>query len=194
MPGYEEYKGITGTTLKSGCGFYIRTGLTYIERKDLDVQFHDDLNEFQMKFLEIICAKSANIILNITYRHPRKTSDKTYNDKLQDILSTIAKEHKILIFMGDFNYNLFNHDKEPHIKTFIETMYNYGLQPTINKPTRVVKGQKPSLLDNYFTNAIDKDITTGNITEKISDHMPNFFLMKNLVFEHKKSRQKGKNI
>ena len=92
--------------------------------------------------------------------------------------------------MGDFNYNLFNHDKDPHIKTFIETMYNNGLQPTINKPTRVVKGQKPSLLDNYFTNAIDTDITTGNITEKISDHMPNFFLMKNLVFEHKKVEKK----
>ena len=190
LPGYDDYKGLTGTTLKSGCGFYIRTGLTYIERKDLDIQFHDDLNEFQMKFIEIINAKSANIILNITYRHPRKTSDKTYNDKLQDILSTIAKEHKINLFMGDFNYNLFNHDKEPHIKTFIETMYQYGLQPTINKPTRVVKGQKPSLLDNFFTNAIDKDIQTGNITDKITDHMPNFFIMKNLVFEHKKVNKK----
>ena len=62
--------------------------------------------------------------------------------------------------------------------------------PTINKPTRVVKGQKPSLLDNCFTNAIDKDIQTGNITDKISDHMPNFFIMKNLVFEHKKVNKK----
>ena len=65
-------------------------------------------------------------------------------------------------------------------------MYSNSLQPTINKPTRVVDRHKPSLLDNIFTNAIDKDIHTGNLTAKITDHMPNFIIMKNLSFEHKK--------
>ena len=54
LPGYEPYIGLTGTTLKSGCGLYIRSGLAYIQRKDLDMQFYDDLNEFQMKFIEIV--------------------------------------------------------------------------------------------------------------------------------------------
>ena len=90
------------------------------------------------------------------------------------------------MFLGDFNYNLLNHDKDPHIQEFIETMYSNSLQPTINKPTRVVNRQRPSLLDNIFTNAIDKDITAGNLTDKITDHMPNFIIMKNLIFEHKK--------
>ena len=63
------------------------------------------------------------------------------------------------------------------------------MQPTINKPTRVVKGQNPSLIDNIFINAVDKDITTGNLIDKISDHMPNFILMKNMVFDHKKTQK-----
>ena len=194
LPGYEPYKGLTGTTLKSGCGLYIRSGLTYIERKDLDIQHHDDLNEFQMKFIEIVVTKSANIILNVTYRHPRKTSDSTFNDKLQETLTKIANEHKIMILLGDFNYNLFNHDRDNQTKHFVETMYTNSLQPTINIPTRVVKGQKPALLDNIFTNAIDKDIHSGNLTDKITDHMPNFLLMKNQIFDHKKINKRVRSF
>ena len=74
------------------------------------------------------------------------------------------------------------------------TMYEYNLQPTINKPTRVVRGQKPSLIDNIFTNAIDKDIMTGNLTSKITDHMPNFFIMKDFTFEHKTLQRKVRSF
>ena len=194
LPGYEPYIGLTGTTLKSGCGLYIRSGLAYIQRKDLDMQFYDDLNEFQMKFIEIVMPKSTNIILSVTYRHPKKTSNQTFIEKLKEILDKISNEHKIVISLGDFNYNLLNHDKDTYTKDFTETMYSYSLQPTINKPTRVVKGQRPSLLDNIFTNAVDKDIDTGNLTDKISDHMPNFIVMKDIVFEHKKIDKKVRSF
>ena len=39
LPGYEPYIGLTGKTLKSGCGLYIRSGLTYVQRKDLDLKY-----------------------------------------------------------------------------------------------------------------------------------------------------------
>ena len=190
LPGYDKYKGIPGTTLKGGCGLYLRSDLPYKDRKDLDVSYHDDLNEFQSKFIEITMPNSTNIILSITYRHPKKNSDSTYNNKLNDSLAAIANEHKIILALGDFNYDLFKHDKNPMVKNFVETMFNNNLQPTINKPTRVVKDQSPSLIDNIFTNAIDKDIVTGNLTDKISDHMPNFILMKKMVFNHKKLQKR----
>ena len=96
--------------------------------------------------------------------------------------------------LGDFNYDLLKHDKNPYVTKFVETLSNYSLQPTINKPTRVVKKQNPSILDNIFTNAIDKDIVTGNLVDKISDHMPNFILMKNMVFNHKKIHKKTRSF
>ena len=190
LPGYDKYNGTPGTTLKSGCGLYLRSGLPYKDRKDLLVSHYDDLNEFQIQFVEISVQKGANILLGISYRHPKKTSDITYINRLQKTLETVHQEHKIVLLLGDFNYDLFNHDKSPMIKNFIEVMYNNNLQPTINKPTRVVKGQTPSLLDNIFTNAIDKDITTGNLIDKISDHMPNFIFMRNMVFDHKKTQKR----
>ena len=90
-------------SLKSGCGLYIRTGLKYVERKKLDFKHFDDLNEFQTKFIEIINEKGANIILGITYRHPKKASDNTYTNKLQETLDVILQEHKIVILDGDLN-------------------------------------------------------------------------------------------
>ena len=37
LNGYEPYYGIEGNSLKSGCGFYIKDGINYKPRKDLDM-------------------------------------------------------------------------------------------------------------------------------------------------------------
>ena len=194
IPGYGKYNGTQGTTLKGGCGLYIREGLSYKDRKELDVSFYDDLNEFQTKTIEIIMAKSVNILLSVTYRHPKKTSNSIYVDQLKETLTTVMKEHKIYLSLGDFNYNLYNHDSDIYVANFIESMYSHNMQPTINIPTRVVKGQKPSLLDNIFSNAIDKETITGNLIAKITDHMPNFIILKNITLDHKSSKKKVRNF
>ena len=137
LDGYEKYTGISGKSLKSGCGLYIRVGLKYVERKKLDFKHFDDLNEFQTKFIEIINEKGANIILGITYRHPKKASDNTYTNKLQETLDVILQEHKIVILAGDFNYNLFKYKKDDNVTYFTDTLLSNFLQPIINKPTRV---------------------------------------------------------
>ena len=97
-------------------------------------------------------------------------------------LKKIAKEHKTLLFLGDFNYNLLKYSEDNHVSTFVDNMAAFNLQATINKPTRIVRNQKPSLIDNFFTNALDKNIVTGNLVSKITDHMPNFLIMKNICF------------
>ena len=185
MENYQKYNGLAGTSLKSGCGVYIRTGTKYKDRKDLDIQLCDNLNEYQCKFIEIINTKGSNIIICISYRHPQKTSNNSYNSWLQNTLDKISKEHKTTIFLGDFNYNLLKYSHDENVRTFVDVMASKNLQPTINKPTRIVRNQKPSLIDNFFTNSLDKEIITGNLISKITDHMPNFFIMKNTCFEHK---------
>ena len=144
----KKYTGICGKTLKSGCGLYIRSGLKFIERTKLDIKYCDDLNEFQCKFIEIINEKGANIILGVVYRHPKKASDNKFTDTLQEKLDIISKEHKIIMLMGDFNYNLLKYGNDPKVNHFTNTMLSHYLQPIINKPTRVVSNQKPSLVDN----------------------------------------------
>ena len=47
LQGYLSYQGTKGSSLKSGCGMYIKDSLKTIERKDLSVKFCDQYNEFQ---------------------------------------------------------------------------------------------------------------------------------------------------
>ena len=44
-------------------------------------------------------------------------------------------------------------------------------------PTRIVKNYKPSLIHNIFSNATNREIISGNLVDKITDHMPNFIIM-----------------
>ena len=53
-------------------------------------------------------------------------------------------------------------------------------QPHIIQPTRIVDNAKPSLVDNIFFNSIEYEAKSGNITSKISDHMPNFIILETL--------------
>ena len=69
-------------------------------------------------------------------------------------------------------------------------MYTNVLQPCILEPTRFVDSNKPSLVDNIFTNAINKNIIRGNLLTKLSDHMPNFSFA--LDIDIPKERRKGK--
>ena len=46
------------------------------------------------------------------------------------------------------------------------------------EPTRIVSNNRPSLLDNIFINTHDKEVYSGNIIDNISDHMPNFAIIK----------------
>ena len=65
LHGYKSYCGTPGTTIKSGCGLYIKDSLKKIDRKDLNISFCDEDNEFQFKWIEIVNAKAANILVGV---------------------------------------------------------------------------------------------------------------------------------
>lgn len=60
-------------------------------------------------------------------------------------------------------------------------MYSDFLQPTILEPTRIVTvNNSTSLIDNIFTNLYDKNNDHGNLLDKISYHLPNFVIIKDV--------------
>ena len=69
-------------------------------------------------------------------------------------------------------------------------MLSNFLQPRILFPSRIVDNAKCSLVDNIFTNIIENDTISGNIIDKITDHMPNFLLLQN----NKKDKLKNSKI
>ena len=52
--------------------------------------------------------------------------------------------------------------------------------PCITEPTRIADKQKPTLIDSIFVNLLSKELKSGNLIKKISDHLPNFINVKNI--------------
>ena len=172
LDGYLEYKGTPGSSLKGGCGLYINTELKPIPRKDLNMQIKENNFELETFWLEIALEKQPTRLIGVVYRHPTKTNDTKTTEMLNTTVQKNKKESKKVLLAGDFNFDLLNHDKYETISLFLQMMLQNNFQPCITEPTRVINGNKSSLLDNIFSNSIES-ITSGNVYEKISDHMPN---------------------
>ena len=97
---------------------------------------------------------------------------------MNNIFDKIKRENKLLTIVGDFNYNLLNHEVDTQVDEFIHTMLSNFCQPQIIQPTRFVDNAKPSLLDNIFLNSVEYETQSENITSEISGHMPKFTLEK----------------
>ena len=97
------------------------------------------------------------------------------------------------MIVGDFNYNLLVHDKNTTVSAFLHMIFENNFQACILGPTRIIDGNNPSLLDNIFSNSIENTIS-GNLFDKISDHMPNFVIIENVKTSAKKKPIKRRDL
>ena len=79
--------------------------------------------------------------------------------------------------MGDVNINLINIDSHAATQDLVDLLSEYGLMPTISKPTRVTCSSA-TLIDNIFSNMVhnSESIFTGVLYTDITDHFPVFFI------------------
>ena len=84
---------------------------------------------------------------------------------------------KKFLFAGDFNFNLLNASTHNDTFEFFDTMMSNFLLPVITIPTKVNRGNN-TLIDNIFTNHLNPDTVSGNLTLNLSDgHLPSFMIM-----------------
>ena len=159
-------EGTTGSTLKGGCGVYVSEDLKPLARTDLNLKIKDDDVEIETYWTELIIEKQANRLIGVIYRHPTKRNDKKCIEILSNTLAKIQKEHKNVLIAGDINFDLLKFDSNPNISEFLHMMLNNSYQPCITEPTRIVHGNKPSLVDNIYSNTLDTCFS-GNLFEKI---------------------------
>ena len=126
---YQPFYATQGTTTKSVCVFYVKNGLKFKSRRDLDLAYHDNDNEFQSCWIEILNKKEPNTIIGVYYRHPKKNSNDIFTIKLDGTIKKIKDNNITKVICGDFNYNLLSHEYKNHIKNFIDIMYSQFLQP-----------------------------------------------------------------
>ena len=83
-----------------------------------------------------------------------------------------------MILAGDFNINVLDFEQNKKVQNFVNLMFQFGLIPTINKPTRVTN-ETISAIDQIITNYIyNNDFKTGIIKTDISDHFPIIYTFK----------------
>ena len=154
-------------------------------RKDLKIH---KSKEVESIFIEIINKKERNTIIGCIYRHPCMDAREFNDTFLQITLEKLSYENKDIILMGDFNIDILKYDTNNDSAAFLDMMYENFLLPYISSPTRVTP-RSQTLIDNIFSNIIEDEIISGNITTTISDHYAQFTLFKN-----KTKSQKNKKI
>ena len=107
--------------------------------------------------------------------------DEFNNDVLTTLLEKISAENKTLILLGDFNIDLLMSDTDREVSNYFDIINSFSLLPHIILSTRVTSSSS-TLIDNIFCNSSDNNSVSGNIISSISDHFPQFLLLKN--FEH----------
>ena len=62
---------------------------------------------------------------------------------------------------------------------FLDSLASNSFIPLILQPTRITSHSN-TLIDNIFSNVIDPDIISGNLTATISDHLSQFAIIPNM--------------
>ena len=117
IPGYQPYCSTKGSSVNSGCGFFDKDGLKFIEINDLNKG-----NEFQSCWTETVNDNKPNVIARLLYRHPKKSYRDEFVENLKATLNKIKSKNKHIIICGDFNYNISKYEYNEHINEFLNTM------------------------------------------------------------------------
>ena len=92
------------------------------------------------------------------------------------LLEDISKEQKSVFLLGDFNVNLLNYNEHNQTNEFLDSLASNSFSSLILQPTRITSHSN-TLINNIFSNVIDPDIISGNLTATISDHLPQFSII-----------------
>ena len=98
---------------------------------------------------------------------------------LVKLLENISKEQKSIFLLGDFNVNLLNYNEHIQTNEFLDSLASNSFIPLILQPTRITSHSN-TLIDNVFSNVIDPDIISGNLTGTITDYLPQFAIIPNM--------------
>ena len=165
-------------TESSACStlIYVYQKLSYKNRPDLQI-YHT--KHLESTFIEILLPDKFNFIIGIVYKHP-PMKPYSFNTSFSQLLQKIKRENKKTIITGDFNLNLLNYAKNIGTFEFLESVFSNNFTPQINLPTRIT-GTSSTLIGNILINFQENVYTSGNLTTSISDHLPQFRIIENLL-------------
>jgi hypothetical protein len=162
-----------------GVALYIDSSLHFVERCDLNAMHVIDTEHV---FVSISLEQNVKVNVGAIYSKPDKDI-KLFNDSFSKLIDKIGCEKTMSFILGDYNINLLKYENHSETNNFLNLMFEHHYFPLINRPTRF-SAYGSTLIDNIFTNCMDDKFSTGCIISDISDHLPVYAILNNLIEMH----------
>ena len=182
---------LTNTDIE-GYNFYQTKSLSqnggvclYVKKSHISTS-SDNLNfeckEFETVWVEVENTNGKSYLFCCAYRY-LNSDVAVFTSHLQSILPKLT--NKQVFFMGDFNISLLHYDEHAPTNDFVTNLFSYNFLLYINHPTRISE-LSSTIIHNIFINLINANVISGNILTQISDHLPQFLILKNANIPHHK--------
>ena len=176
LSGYNKYFHTNTLTSKGGVAIFIKDKFDSMCKERIDIKIKE--KEFEAVWVEIDIPSSKNIVIGCVYRHPHINNLEEFSEYMSKTLKKPNKENKEIYISGDYNLDLLQYVKKPKIQEFYNFMTSLGYLPMILQPTRITESTI-SLIDNIYTNTINRNAYGGNILFQIADHLSQFIVTQN---------------
>ena len=125
---------------------------------------------YESLFIEIDVKNEnqKNLVIGVFYRYPSNVV-REFQTQFVHTLNNLTQRKKEYIICGDFNVDIFK--KSSITNTYIDHVYAEGCFCLIDKPTRITP-HSATLLDHFYLNIIDKNLTSTVLLYEMSDHLP----------------------
>ena len=135
---------------------------------------------FESHFVEIwrkTCRFQKYVIGNV-YRLPSYNAEdlSAFTNEYSDLLNRLRTRSKFVYICGDYNIDILKMCSNNNYNTFYENVISSNFAPKITLPTRICDTTS-TLIDNIYTNVLDKSHTSGILIRPISDHQMYFCIM-----------------
>ena len=170
-------------TRGGGVCIFAHNSLMIKKRSDLT----ESNNSHETLSVEIINKESKNLLISCTYRPPGHDINLLLNF-FHNYYNIISKENKEVYLIGDYNLNVLNYETENIVKNFLNCLFQNGMCPIINRPTRITSHSATAIDHVFVDSTIDIKYETGIIKYDITDHFP-IFLIKPLHRSQEKNTE-----
>ena len=120
--------------------------------------------------MEHLHEKRRNTLFNVVYK-PSNGRIESFENFLKIFFNKNGNSNKNYHIARDFNLNLLDHDKHKEVQDFFNLIYQHGMIPTINKPTRVTK-KTATAIDIITNSFVENTFKTAIIKSDVSYHFP----------------------
>ena len=135
--------------------------------------------------IDITLCNGEHCLVSSMYRSPNGNGQ-SFLGCYNSILCQLKKENLRTIIIGlDHNLDLLKSSQHMVMNEFIQSNLDFGLMPTITKPTRITK-TSATLIDNIIVSQnLCGSFTSSVLINDISDHLPTACIIPSMIHSKK---------